>query len=152
MCTLSPHELLLLLLPLPRVACPKLEAAAQAPHIACVGPLRWIFLNRYRNDLRLLPNEFAYTNTGGQTDGQTNGETETVGQIGSFPFTQLLLLFLFWAPSLHQVGGNLWLSISDMMWQNVAASSTRLPPSLRLSLSLSFSLLPSSSLVDWHFN
>lgn len=145
MCTLSPHELLLLLLPLPRVACPKLEAAAQAPHIACGGPLRWIFLNRYRNDLRLLPNEFAYTNTGGRTDGQrdgqTNGETETVGQIGSFPFTQLLLLLLFWAPSLHQVGGNLRLSISDMMRQNVAASSTRLPPSLRLSLSLSFHLL-----------
>lgn len=147
MCTLSPHELLLLLLPLPlpRVACPKLEAAAQAPHIACGGPLRWIFLNRYRNDLRLLPNEFAYTNTGGRTDGQrdgqTNGETETVGLIGSFPFTQLLLLFLFWAPSLHQVGGNLWLSISDMMRQNVAASSIRLPPFFRLSLSLSFHLL-----------
>lgn len=144
MCTLSPHELLLL----PRVACPKLEAAAQAPHIACGGPLRWIFLNRYRNDLRLLPNEFAYTNTGGRTDGQrdgqTNGETETVGQtvgqIGSFPFTQLLLLFLFWAPSLHQVGGNLWLSISDMMRQNVAASSTRLPPSFHLSLSSSLSI------------
>lgn len=141
MCTLSPHELLLLLLPLPRVACPKLEAAAQAPHIACGGPLRWIFLNRYRNDLRLLPNEFAYTNTGGRTDAQTNGETETVGLIGSFPFTQLLLLFLFWAPSLHQVGGNLRLSISDMMRQNVAASSTRLPPSFRLSLPISFHLL-----------
>lgn len=118
--------------------CPKLKAAAQAPHIACGGPLRWIFLNRYRNDLRLLPNEFAYTNTGGQTDRQTDGETvgQTVGQIGSFPFTQLLLLFLFWAPSLslslHQVGGNLWLSISDMMRQNVAASSTRPTPSLSL--------------------
>lgn len=56
--------------------CHKLKAAAQAPHIACGGPLRWIFLNRYRNDLRLLPNEFAYTNTGGQTGRQTVRQTD----------------------------------------------------------------------------
>lgn len=92
-----------------------------------------------------LMSSHTQTQADGQRDGQTNGETETVGQtvgqIGSFPFTQLLLLLLFWAPSLHQVGGNLRLSISDMMRQNVAASSTRLPPSFHLSLSLSFHLL-----------
>lgn len=78
-------------------------AAAQAPMpdgVACGGRFRWIFLNRYRNDLRLLPNEFAYTNTAGDT-GPTGRPI--------FPFTQQLRGgFQFLTSSSRLPAINLW--------------------------------------------